>query len=449
MTTPAPMPDHVPEGDIVIGDRPQPGARDKREPWNGSEPEKRPRTKKRPRILGIDAARGFAVIGMVAVHTMPAWNDGVREVSMTYEIFAGRSAQLFALLAGLSLAIISGMSKIHTGRRLRRDRWNVFFRVVFMIILGGVINLAPIPVYNILPYYAFFFLFAIPFLGLGARSLFLLSFVTAIVGPLLRYFAIATFDFEFLNRPDIIDMLYAQPLTSLSSLIFTGVYPAITWMAYIFLGMAIGRLDLRNLSVVIKLGFYSLVTAVTFGFISDIVMQNRAMYEITEATDSMSYDDVWELVQFGGRLPSSTLWWQFVVGPHTNTIASVFFAGALAAVAVSAFLVLERAVVHLLEPLIAVGSMSLTVYVAHMLFLYFFKPAVNDFPVVMTVVQIVVAVVFAVFWKAAVGQGPLEKMQAVITKSAARRVVPERPEEFATQPRRVEDIAKKAASHRE
>ena len=59
------------------------------------------------RILGVDAARGVALIGMMSIHIAPAiGTDG--STSTTYLIASGRSAALFALLAGVGLALASG-----------------------------------------------------------------------------------------------------------------------------------------------------------------------------------------------------------------------------------------------------------------------------------------------------------------------------------------------------
>ncbi|MUN64901.1 hypothetical protein GMA12_17440, partial [Kocuria sediminis] len=58
-----------------------------------------------PRLLGVDAARGLALIGLIAVHVLPEENDATGDPTWSYLLFAGDSAALFALLAGVGLAL--------------------------------------------------------------------------------------------------------------------------------------------------------------------------------------------------------------------------------------------------------------------------------------------------------------------------------------------------------
>lgn len=416
---------YVPEADIRPGQRPEPGRSQFREPWSGSEEVKAKIPRWKDRITGIDAARGFAILGMISVHTIPAWNYETQSIPVAYELFAGRSAQLFALLAGVSLAIISGMRNIHTGRRLRRDRWNVFFRVVLLLLIGSALNYISPAVFNILPYYAMFFLFAIPFLGLGARPLFILAGVFAVVGPLLRFWALGSFDTSLVQNPVTAD-LFVNPVNAFSSLIFEGVYPAITWAAYIFLGMALGRLDLRSLTVQVRMAAYGILAAFVVAVVSDATMGRFGGFErALEQTPDMTASELVTMTIFGGELPSTSLWLQFSNGPHTNTIASVLFSGALAVAAFGCFLVAARVLKFLVAPLIAAGTMSLTIYVAHVLFVTLAASGVSTFPYGMLLLQAVVVLAFALLWRASFGQGPLERIQANITKSLARVVVPQ------------------------
>jgi len=56
------------------------------------------------RLLGVDVARGLALIGMMSVHIFPdLGRDGA--VSWAYRISSGRASALFAVLAGLSLVL--------------------------------------------------------------------------------------------------------------------------------------------------------------------------------------------------------------------------------------------------------------------------------------------------------------------------------------------------------
>ena len=67
-----------------------------------------------PRLVGLDVARALAVLGMFAAHTAPG--------SWLYTIAEGRAAALFAVLAGVSIALMSGGSQPSEGSRLRAAR---------------------------------------------------------------------------------------------------------------------------------------------------------------------------------------------------------------------------------------------------------------------------------------------------------------------------------------
>src|SRR5688500_16087431 len=59
------------------------------------------------RLGGVDLARGLAVFGMFAAHVGPDPRDGGL-IGPLMQLTHGRSSVLFAALAGLSLALITG-----------------------------------------------------------------------------------------------------------------------------------------------------------------------------------------------------------------------------------------------------------------------------------------------------------------------------------------------------
>ena len=89
------------------------------------------------RLIGVDAARWLALIGMIGVHTMPA-RDPDGSLTWVEHAFAGRSSALFAVLLGVSLALMTGGSRRHEGARLRQGAAGIAVRAV----LVGAIGLA-------------------------------------------------------------------------------------------------------------------------------------------------------------------------------------------------------------------------------------------------------------------------------------------------------------------
>ena len=88
------------------------------------------------RLVGIDAARGLALIGMVSIHILPAWDPETFAPTAQWTLFAGRSAALFALLAGVSLAFTSGGRTAHSGRAMTATRAGILVRAGLITALG-------------------------------------------------------------------------------------------------------------------------------------------------------------------------------------------------------------------------------------------------------------------------------------------------------------------------
>src|SRR5215218_4776969 len=63
------------------------------------------------RLVGVDATRGLALIGMMAVHSLWAYDDD-GNVTWHYALAAGQSAATFALLAGIGIAFMTGRRRV-------------------------------------------------------------------------------------------------------------------------------------------------------------------------------------------------------------------------------------------------------------------------------------------------------------------------------------------------
>ena len=79
--------------------------------------------------------------------------------------------------------------------------------------------------------------------------------------------------------------------------------------------------------------------------------------------------------------------------------------------------VLRAAIDLVLAPLAAAGSMTLTLYTAHIVFMN--SPLDNFDATQGYVVQVVVAVLFALLWRQTVGRGPLESLTTWTARRAA------------------------------
>src|SRR5680860_1181982 len=186
---------------------------------------------------------------MIATHILNS--TGEDGITLTQQLAGGRASALFAVLAGVSLSLISGRSNPVTGRERRAVSSGLAIRALVIAAVGLVLGELGSGIAVILTYYGLLFLLGLPFLGLRARPLALLSAAWLIVVPVLSH----------LLRPHLPDRGYASPHFAalldpwqlLSELSFTGYYPVVPWLAYLLAGMAIGRLNLSRWSTTVGL----------------------------------------------------------------------------------------------------------------------------------------------------------------------------------------------------
>lgn len=452
----------VVEGFLPPGRRPAPGPRPEREVWTGEDPEsKEPLTEGQlwaaqtpiiaappqsaapaprqgavvrnmpsangrrtsRRIVGVDVARGFALLGMVAVHTLPATADAEGNPTLTWTLFGGNAAALFAVLAGVSLAFLTGGSTPRRGRDATRSRVSLVVRALLLFAVGLTLNFLAIPAYNILIYYGLMFLLAIPFTMMSIRWLLVSAFTFAVASPFLMQWSLDYIPAHVHANPNAIDLVNA-PTTVLAELFLTGTYPALPWMTFICLGMAVGRMPLTRDRVQVLLVVIGAVVAAVGKGVSLLMLYRFDLeYALIEATPWMSSDDVWTAQVYGPdpQLPTTTWQWLLLSGPHTNTPFALIGAAGLAMVALGAFLIASRAIGRWFTPLAAMGSMTLSLYASHLVFLTFVD--VSYMPWFWYLVQIAVAALVATAWQQALGAGPLERLVTRASKAVGLAVV--------------------------
>ncbi|WP_145941329.1 heparan-alpha-glucosaminide N-acetyltransferase domain-containing protein [Corynebacterium glyciniphilum] len=380
------------------------------------------------RITGLDAARGFALLGMVAVHTLPAYNDVTDEPTLVWSLFAGHAAVLFGVLAGITVAILTGGATPHHGRELRRSRTSLVTRAVLILVLGLALNQLDPAVYNILPFYGLLFLLAVPLTRLRIRGLLTAAVFFALAGPALIFLGSQWNGYTTLDNPSVTNLV-AMPTDTLLTLLVGGAYPVVTWMTYICLGMAVGRMRLRWLVTQIRLLVYGgLTAAVGYGISAYLIDYAGGFSRLYELTPGLDADDIQDILDYGpeGQLPTDTWWWLTTAGPHSNTSFAVIASAGLALLTVGAFLVITRTLNDLCTPLIAIGSMTLTLYTAHLLFLTYIGDSVEDHSSLYFLVQVVTILLFATAWSLARGRGPLEDIVTRTCRTVGRVVVPDR-----------------------
>lgn len=376
--------------------------------------------KRRRRLIGVDAARGLALIGMMAIHILPSATETV-EPTLVWTLFSGVSATLFALLAGLTLAFMTGGSRPISGNALTASRAGLVVRAALIAALGLLLAYVDPPAAIILAYYGVMFLLAIPLLRLSVKALVALALAIAILGPVLMHLmrdALPHLD----GYDPTFTTLVTEPITFASAVLFTGSFPVIPWMAYVCAGLAIGRLDLRDKGTQVRLFLTGALVAVA-AWLTSMLLQGPlgGREQLLVATPWTATEIEW-FITWGPypELPTTTWWWLTVMAPYTATPFEVLNAAGVAMAALGAMLLIGSWAGTIIKPLVAIGTMTLTLYCAHLLVLATGFLAV--LPWASFAVQTLAAIAFAMIWLHFRGAGPLERGITVASRAVRDRV---------------------------
>jgi uncharacterized membrane protein len=384
-----------------------------------------------PRLLGMDAARGVAVLGMMAVHSLFEQNeDG--SATAVYLTAGGRSAAMFAVLAGVGIAFTSGRARVRFGPDGRRAAVSLLVRGLVIGAIGLALGVTDPEIASvILPYYAVMFLLAIPLVFLPTGALAAVAVLLVGGAPVLSQVLRPGLPAPSGANPGLAQLV-TDPPGLLSELTLTGYYPALTWVAYLAVGIVVGRLRLSSARTAAWLLGAGAVLAVAATLASawllgplgglDRIAAATAPEDLASAPTAAQFVEVYP----EGVTPTTTWWWLATVAPHSGsppdlvqTIgSSLALLGLLLLLGHVARPGVARVVAALLRPLAAVGALTLTVYTLHVAFLN--SPLDQFDPLTGYVLQMVVAVLVAVGWRRAVGRGPLESLVRVLAAAATR-----------------------------
>lgn len=351
-----------------------------------------------PRILGIDIARGLAVLGMFGAHigVTVAWSWF--EPSTWLDVVHGRSSILFALLAGVSIAIISGGLDPVGGRSLQGARVRILVRAGLIFAIGGLLEALGTRIAVILPVYALLFVATIPFLRWRPRSLFLLAAALAVVSPVIHVF-LAPLPDTVLTREG-----------AFPNLVFWGAYPGIIWIVFVLVGLGIGRLDLRAPRVQgIILGTGALLAAVAYG-----------AGDLAWATVGRTFGDPGSqssLPDYASQLQFEAL---FTTEAHSGSTFEVVGSTGFALAVLGLCLLVANRLRWLLYPVAAVGAMALTAYTAHVVVLAALgDEAFEQQDNTLYLVFVVAALLGCALWTLLFGRGPLERLLTTTSRRVA------------------------------
>lgn len=298
------------------------------------------------RVHGLDLARALALLGMMLNHLGPANQLMVDYLGPANPVSDGYPSALFAVLAGVSMGIIArrvapGASEhgSDAADNLLRTRFRLVLRGVILFGLGAVLSSVQSAIGEVLTAIGLSYLLLTPVMAWSNRRLSVLLGIVAVFGPLLAM-ADNVLIFNWTNE-------------WFASLLF-GFYPILAWLAYQLTGLLIYRLVVRPAdsdeaesgAVRRELGLAGTGLVLLVGV--------RLLVEIAD----LRVDPEDTVTALGYYLQGE---------PHSGGLMDVLGSAGAAMMVIGLCLLICRvgAVVWVTYPLRAMGSMSLTVYVVH------------------------------------------------------------------------------------
>ena len=299
------------------------------------------------RIVGLDIARAFAIIGMVLVNfklAMGAEETGPQWLRTFAALFNGRAAATFVVLAGVGASLGSRRARASGDQAQQRQaRVTLAKRALFLFVIGWAFF--PIWPADILHYYGVYL--AIGSVVLFAPSKRLLAFAAASVAIsfvfIVRFDPLANWDFDDYSYRGL-----TTPAGFARNLFLDGFHPVFPWIAFYLFGMWLGRTDLRD-------PVWRRTLAIRAAIV--VVVTELAAWAVLGPKGS-SLDDIDE----------QSWRWLFSVEPIPPLPLYVLAGGGTAVLVICGSIWLgEHLPAKVTEPLVSTGQLALTIYLAHVL----------------------------------------------------------------------------------
>ena len=341
------------------------------------------------RMPGIDVARALAVLGMVLVNykaMMGAALRGPDWLTWLSSLVDGRAAALFVVLAGVGISLRS--------RRARQDRAHLPYerasllkRAAFLFV-AGLLNLH-IWDWDILHCYGAYLAIAAFVLTISNAALWLLAFGCLYLSTLLSFY------FNFST-----DVSLWSPYGMMTEIFFDGLYPVFPWVAFLFIGMWLGRQGLHQRRARRWILLTALAVVVCFAVVS-------------------AYENQMETLAEDAGVAAE---WLFDILLSSEAIDVFSRAGtAVMALCLCIAATQERAERRWVMALVATGQLAFTLYIAHAVAILIpqqhglLEGGSLALSIAYSLAFYSVAMWFCVWWRRRWPQGPLEGIIRQIT----------------------------------
>ena len=355
------------------------------------------------RIIGYDLARALAIFGMVIVNfkiVMSAEKNGPAWLVGLVGLLDGRAAATFVVLAGAGISLLSQKGRMQKDReRLARDRRMLLKRALFFFIFGLLYT--PIWPADILHFYGAYIALAAFLLSAPARRLWSFS------GLLVLAFVVLFFTLNYEHEWDWNTLEYDgfwTPSGMIRHLFYNGFHPVIPWLAFLFVGNVLGRLNMRDPIIRRRVFLWGAGIAV--------IAEGASRSLIRTLSPGASPADLNAILAIFGTAPMPPMPLYMLAGAGT----------ACAIIAVAITLGERYMDSAWLRPFVATGQLALTLYVAHVVLGMGVLQAIGRlenqtlaFALLAALVFCMVSAVFAQLWRKRFKRGPLEATMRTLT----------------------------------
>jgi uncharacterized membrane protein YeiB len=355
------------------------------------------------RIIGYDFARALAIMGMVIVNfalAMEAEANGPTWLQQTIHLMEGRAAATFVILAGVGLSLFSQKARLlNDTDRLAKHRYTLWKRALFLFVIGLLYTQIWPP--DILHFYGLYIAIGACLLTVQDRTLWKLALGSIFVFTLLLFI----FDYDAgwnWAKLEYLDFWTVQGM--LRHMFFNGFHPVFPWIAFLFVGMWLGRQDLTKPATRIRLMIYCagifLVTESLSWLLTQMV---KAVTPQAELIDALALVDL-------QAVPPMPFY--------------MFSAGSVAIIIIllSITFTQKYSGSYFVKALVLTGQLALTMYIAHVIVgmgllevLGFFENQSLGFAVLIACIFYTLSVGFSILWRKRMTHGPLELVMRKMT----------------------------------
>jgi uncharacterized membrane protein YeiB len=347
------------------------------------------------RIVGLDIARAFAIIGMILVNFKVVFGGEKNHIlTKIVEVFEGKAAATFVFLAGvgISLGYTSSLRKLQSKSKYNKK---IIKRALLLFVIGlSYLWLWPA---DILHYYGIYMILTLFFIDKSNKTILFVAVTLITLFPMLLLFINYEADWDFSS------MTYTTFWTLkgfFKNLFYNGFHPVIPWLAFMLLGFWFGKQNLKNIV------YLKRVTIITFLLLILVEVLCKIIVTLNPSESTT-------LLFSSSPMPPMPMY-------MISGLLSAFFI-------VSFCILLENRFKEskLLQLFQNIGKLALTFYVLHVIFgmgavELFSETPYGEYSIVFSfwygVLFCLIAALFSFFWFKKYKTGPLEYLFKKIIK---------------------------------